>query len=190
MKINIIIWLVAGLLACSCASNDGTKENAKTKHTGNLSSGSGNNTSISFEDLSWEEILNTNRRLSSSIRENFRWWNTNEPERWGYLSQKFANEVIAANPHAKLIRKNIEPIFVKHLEQQAIAEKADDKDINNLKMKANNEFRFNLIYEIGMIEFNNWQKMTKVNLEHFKQLQDSLNLLVAEQTKRMEQYKK
>jgi len=127
-------------------------------------------------NLTREELMAVNRNLSAQVRENFRSWSYKKPERWKYLAGKFADEVVLSSPGTVSEREKIAEIFLNHLKQRADIINSDTKDKQAPIGRSCAEFKYNLIFLIGIEGYNKWQSLNKIELQKYHMKRDSLNV--------------
>lgn len=123
------------------------------------------------------ELEAINRNLSKQISENFRSWSYNEPERWEYLSNKFAEEVIRSCLDATSKKEKIAQVFFTHITQRASIYKGNAIDKQALMGHSASEFKYNLSFLIGIEGYQNWQSLSKNEFQKFNLKRDSLQKL-------------
>lgn len=116
-------------------------------------------------------------RLTKEIREDYHSWTYTEPERWPYLSEKFADEVIQAYPEAAAHRDEMMKIFRNYLKRRKEAYYADPKKKLQMMSACNGEFKYNLSFLITPAGYEKWQELTKVNYQRFSSKRDSLKII-------------
>ena len=182
MEVKIVSCIIICFFVIACKQTE-EKQKAKLHQHEACSCDhcSAGNVQKALADLTMDELHELNIELSKKVRNDFRSWNFNEPERWEYLSQKFVDEVVGINPDLPLDKQTIAEIFVTYLKQRSDVYFSDSKNKKVLAGKASSEFKYNLSYEIGIEGYNKWQKVTLAKFEEYRQLKDSLkNILIAQ----------
>ena len=123
------------------------------------------------------ELEAINRNLSKQVSENFRSWSYNEPERWEYLSNKFAEEVIRSCPDATSKMEEVAQVFLTHLSQRASIYKGNAIDKQAMMGHSASEFKYNLSFLIGIEGYQKWQSLSMNELQKFNLKRDSLQKL-------------
>lgn len=172
----ILLLLILSFYGCNTKKTSNDNQNklksdaiAKTKNSTCLA-----HDHEAYAKLSIKELNEINRSLSATCRENFRSWSYKEPERWKYLSDKFADEVILANPEVCSKKEEIANVFFKHLSQRSAIYFSDAKNKQELMGKSSTEFNYNLSFVIGIEGYQKWQSLSTKEYKKFTQLRDSL----------------
>ncbi|MDP2887583.1 MAG: hypothetical protein Q8P34_01290 [Bacteroidota bacterium] len=170
MKTYLFILFVIIISICGC--NNKPEQTVKQNGTNASKKINPENAAIPLSEL--EAI---NRNLSKQVSENFRSWSYNEPERWEYLSNKFAEEVILSCPDATLNKEKIAQVFLTHLTQRAGIYKGNAIDKQAMMGHSASEFKYNLSFLIGIEGYQNWQSLSKNEFQKFNLKRDSLQKL-------------
>lgn len=182
-KYSILIAVILFVVGCnsSCTQKENrTKEDLTTdSQLAGSNSLAHNHNHQKLDELSIEQLNNLNRNLTAIAREDFRSWNYNEPERWEYLSDKFANEVIESCPDASSQKMEIAATLFKHLNQRSQIYFSDSKNKQELLGRSSSEFKYNLSFLIGIEGYQKWQTQSKIKLQKFNQLADSIREVIA-----------
>lgn len=178
-----IILIAVILFVSGCNSSSTQKDKYTEGAPTSVSQTSGRNPLVhdhlKLDELSVDQLNAINRSLSATARENFRSWNYIEPERWEYLSDKFAEEVVLSCPDASSKKKEIATTFLSYLTQRAKIYSSDAKDKQELMGRSSAEFKYNLSFLIGIEGYQKWQSQSKTELQKFSQLADSLREVIA-----------
>jgi len=179
MKINQIILFVIIMSLCGCNN----KARQTEKQGGHLNHTHDSNCTGHMDEalakLPLPELVAINRNLSAQLRENFRSWSYKEPERWEFLADKFAEELIRTCPDAVSKKESIAQVFFTHLKQRDGIYNSDSKNKKNLMGRSSAEFKYNLSFLIGVEGYQKWQSISKDEIQKFKQLSDSLQRVIA-----------
>jgi len=172
--IVIIIFMI--LLGCNTnkpvKNQSAKRSNSEAITVVGVSNAKSQNT---MANMAHEELMAIDRNLSAQVRNNFRSWNLKQPERWKYLADKFADEMILSSPDVAADREKISDAFLNHLKQRADIMNSDLKNKQQLIGRSIIELNYNLSFLIGIERFNKWLALSKTELQKFKLKRDSLN---------------
>lgn len=175
-----VILFVGGCSSSGTQKDNSTKEDlTSASQTSVRNSSAHNHDHQKLDELSIDQLNAINRSLTATARENFRSWNYIEPERWEYLSDKFAEEVVLSCPDASSQKKEITTTFFNYLTQRSKIYSSDAKDKQELMGRSSAEFKYNLSFLIGIEGYQKWQSQSKTELQKFSQLADSLREVIA-----------
>lgn len=178
---NIIALFVIAAFIFACSSTKSGQDNKNGKAMPR---------NIALEAMSMEQLRELNRELTKRVRSDYHSWSSNEPERWGELSQAFADQVISANRVIEDKRDKIAEMFVNNIKLRSEIKNSNPDNKRDLMIEANNDLIFNLQFLIGIEQYNNWQKANDESLVGYNNAKDSLNAIIAVQkTKRIQQQK-
>lgn len=182
MKTNQIILFVIIISLSGCNKKAGYTENQcdnRMPHSHDVSvNGTQNN---NLAKMSVKQLLVANRKIAAKMRENYRSWRYDEPDRWKYLAGKFADEVIHACPDAYSKREEVAEVYLNLLNQQAAIFKSDAKNKNVLMGNSSAEFIYELKFLIGVEEWLKWETLSKLESQKFKFKSDSITLIISYQ---------
>src|SRR5690606_34734788 len=82
----------------------------------------------SLEDMSLEDLSVLNRNLTKKLRNDYRFWSSNEPERWPTLAENFADNIICSCPEASSQKNEIAQFYLTYLEKRT---KVVNSDVKN-----------------------------------------------------------
>lgn len=135
--------------------------------------------SNTIESLSQNELHNLKLDLARRYNNDFRSWNYNKPDRWEYLSLNFADEIIWVNPEFASHKVEISKIFLNYINQRTKIINSESDNKNELAVRANAEFKYNLSLLIGIYGYDKWQIAAKYKIQNFNELKDSIINLIA-----------
>lgn len=178
-KIIVLIAIIISFGSCNTKNAQKDKQSeSSSSTTTHIHDSNCTGKHQSFTNFPIEELNVINRKLTAMTRENFRSWNYNEPERWKYLSEKFADEVIRSYPDASSKKEDISKVFFAYLNQRSSIYFSDEKNKQDLMGKSSAEFKFNLSFLIGIEGYQKWQVFSKNELLRFNQITDSLRKVI------------
>lgn len=182
-----LILIVIVVLVCSCHAKKGKNEKdaelnqimVATGHNHSQNHGVSNDNNKSLESLSINELLVVNRNISARMRNDYRSWSYNEPDRWSSLAENFSNDVICSCPEASAKKKEIAQSFLNYLNKRAKIYNSDAKNKGELTGQSNLEFKYNLTFLVGVEGYQKWESDSKSQGARFNQMRDSLNAVIS-----------
>lgn len=183
MEKKQIIGILFILILWGCNTKKSEKEKQKEMNLPEMSI-SHDSTSLGYNlqdmaNLTKQELIAIIKSLSAQLREDFRSWSYNEPERWKYLADKFADEVIRSCPDALSKKEQIAEIFLNHLNQRAHIINSKSLKKKSLMGTSSAELKYNLSFLIGIEGYQKWQSLTIDELQKYKMKRDSLNKVIS-----------
>lgn len=183
MEKKQIIGILFILILWGCNTKKSEKEKQNEMNLPKMSishdsTSSGHNLQV-MANLTKQELMSINKNLSTQLREDFRSWSYNEPERWKYLADKFADEVIRSCPDALSKKEQIAEIFLNHLNQRAHIINSKSLKKKSQMGTSSTEFKYNLSFLIGIEGYQKWQLLTKNERQKYKAKTDSLNQVIS-----------
>ncbi len=178
MKINKIILFVIIISVVGC-NNKAKRTEKHCEHLNHIhNSGAPRQINQTLAKLPLPELEAINRNLSAQVRENFRSWSYNEPDRWSYLADKFADEIINFCPEASTKKEKIAEVFLTHLNQRADIYNSNAANKQALMGQSATEFKYNLSFLIGIEGYQKWQSFSKNEFQKFNLKRDSLHKVI------------
>jgi hypothetical protein len=187
-----LIMIAIAIVVCSCQAKDEKKD--KQNRTGQAVGAHNHANSThgheALAGLPLNELLEVNRDISARLREDFRSWSYNEPDRWPYLADKFVGEVVRSCPDASANKEKIAGVYLTYLQKRAVVYHSNEKNKQALMGQLSADFKYNLSFLIGIEGYQKWEVASKNQIARFNQMRDSLNTVIAFSDKKYQELNK
>lgn len=180
----ILFTIIISLIGCNKKNASPVKhidELDSRTHIYNINENCSENNDLNHKSA--QQLLAINRRITTEVRENYRSWSYDEPDRWKYLADKFSEEVICAYPESWSKQKEVANLYLSHLKQRASIYKSDSKNKQALMGNSVTEFIYELKFLIGVEGFQKWETLSKLEIQNYKNKRDSLTHIISSQQK-------
>lgn len=130
-------------------------------------------------NMSVKQLLVLNRKITAEVRDNYRSWSFNEPDRWKHLADKFSEEVICACPESSPKREKVANLYLNHLNQRASIFNSEVENKQALMGNLVTEFIYDLKFLIGVEGFQKWETLSKLEIQKFQYKRDFLSQIIS-----------